>query len=64
MTPAPTDPTPPFPATPIQPELLAWARQTLDADAFTAEVRAVEASGGVPFEAVIAAVETAVRGES
>lgn len=64
MTPNPTEPTGPFPTTPVPPELLAWARQTFDADAFAAEVREVEVSGGVPFEVVIAAVEAAVRGES
>ncbi len=47
MTPTPIDPTPPFLATPVPPELLAWVGQT--SDAFAAEMRAVEASGGVPF---------------
>lgn len=56
MTPTPIDPTGPFPVTPVPPELLAWARQTFDADAFAAEVRDIEVSGGVPFEVVIAAV--------
>ena len=64
MTPLPVGQAGPFPVTPVPPELLAWAQQTLDADAFAAEVQAVEASGGVPFEAVIAAVEAAVRDES
>lgn len=64
MTPSPTDPTPPFPVTPVPPDLLAWARQTFDADAFVAEVRAVQASGGVPFDEVIAAVEASMRAKS
>lgn len=64
MPPLPPDRAAPFPVTPVPPELLAWVRQTLDADAFEGEVRAVEASGGVPSEAVLAAVEAAVRGES
>ena len=64
MPPPLTDQAAPFPVTPVPPELLAWAQQTLDVDAFVAEVRAVEASGGVPFEVVIAAVEAAVRDES
>ncbi len=62
--PTPNDPTPPFPITPVPPELLAWAQQTLDVEEFMAELRELEASGGVTFEEVIAAVEAAVRGES
>ena len=64
MTPDPIEPTPPFVVTPVPPVLLAWARQTLDAEAFEAEVQAMQASGGLPFEVVIAAVEAAVRGDS
>ena len=63
MTPDPIEPTPPFDFTPVPPILLAWARQTLDVEAFEAEVRAAQASGGVPYEVVIAAVEAAVRGD-
>ena len=54
----------PFPVTPVPPELLAWVKQTLDADEFEAEVRQVAASGGVSFEVLIAAVEMAMRDES
>ena len=64
MTPDPIEPTPPFVVTPVPPVLLAWVRQTPDAEAFEAEVQAMQASGGVPFEAVIVAVEAAVRGDS
>ena len=60
MTPPPDDPPPPFVVTPVPPDLLAWVRQTLDADALEAEVRAVEATGGVPFDEVIAAVEASM----
>ena len=61
MAPAPSEPTPPFVVTPVPPVLLACVRQTLDADALAAEVQAAQASGGVPFEVVISAVEAAVR---
>ena len=64
MTPDPIEPTPPFVVTPVPPVLLAWVRQTLDPEALEAEFKAAQASGGVPFEAVIAAVEAAVRAEA
>ena len=60
----PEDDGPPFEITPVPPELLAYARQTLDIDAIEAEIREVLAGGGVPFEHVIAAVEAAMREES
>jgi hypothetical protein len=60
--PIPIDPTPPFPVTPVSPELLAWARQTLDVEAFMAEVEETLATGGVPFDELIAAVEAAACG--
>ena len=63
MTPNSADTDAPFPVTPVPPELLAWARQTLDADAVEAELRAVLSSGGVPFEQVFDAVEAVVRAE-
>lgn len=62
MTPDSIDPpTPPFPVTPVSPELLAWAQQTLDVEAFMAEVEQTRATGGVSFDELIAAVEAAVR---
>lgn len=64
MPPPDTDQAAPFPITPVPPELLAWLKQTLDADEFEAEVRQVAASGGVSFEVLIAAVEAAMRDES
>ena len=51
----------PFPREPIPPELLAWARQTLDAQEFLEEVREIEATGGRTFESLIAEVEVVVR---
>ena len=64
MSTPPPDQVAPFPITPVPPELLAWVKQTLDADEFEAEVRRVAASGGVSFEVLIAAVEAAMRDES
>ena len=61
MTPPPDDQGAPFPVTPVPPELLAYARQTLDIDAIESEIREVMATGGVPFEVVIAEVEAAMR---
>ena len=46
---------------PIPPELLAWARQTFDAQEFLDGVHEIEATGGRTFEALIAAVEAQVR---
>jgi len=57
--PAPAEmPTP----TPVPPELLAWARQTFDAQEFLEGVREIEATGGRTFESLIAEVEAQVRG--
>jgi hypothetical protein len=61
--PIPQDPVPaPVPAPiPVPPELLAWAKQTLDVQAFLEEVRETQATGGHTFESVIAAVEAVMR---
>jgi len=48
--------------TPVPPELLAWARQTFDAQEFLEGVREIEATGGRTFESLIAEVEAQVRG--
>ena len=48
------------PPEPIPPELLAWARQTFDAQEFLDGVREIEATGGRSFESLIAAVEDLV----
>ena len=50
--------------TPVHPDLLAFARQTLDLEAFEAEIEVMLAGGGHTFEEVMAAVEAAVRGEA
>jgi hypothetical protein len=50
-----------IPREPIPPELLAWARQTLDVEEFLAEVQQTVATGGVPFEQIVAEVKSIVR---
>lgn len=61
--PTPQEPVPSVPVpTPVSPELLAWARQTFDANEFLEGVRDIEANGGEPLESFIAAVEAAARG--
>jgi hypothetical protein len=45
----------------IPPEILAWARQTLDEEEFLAHVREIEAKGGLRLEDFIAEVEARVR---
>lgn len=58
----PQEPMPSMPApVPVSPELLAWARQTFDAQEFLEEVREIEATGGRTFESLIAEVEAVVR---
>jgi hypothetical protein len=52
----PAEPTSPaeVPApVPVPPELLAWARQTFDAEAFLREVREIEATGGHTLESFL-----------
>ena len=43
----PDPPNPPFPIEPVPPELLEYARQTFNLEEFLAELREVEAEGGV-----------------
>lgn len=45
----------------MPPELLAFAQQTFNMDEFEEEVRQIRAGNGVPFEVLIAEVETLVR---
>ncbi|MFO0797375.1 MAG: hypothetical protein U0804_07840 [Gemmataceae bacterium] len=53
MPPTPADlPTPPA-GEPVPPDLLAWARQTFDADEFLQQVRQIESTGGCTFESFI-----------
>ena len=62
--PLPDDRGAPFPVTPVSPDLLAWAQQTFDVDAFMAEMRETEANGGASFEDVLAAVKSGMRDDS
>ncbi len=57
----PTESPIPFPHEPIPPDLLAWARQTFDAEEFLEGVREIEATGGRTFESLIAEVEAVVQ---
>ncbi len=52
----PTPFEPPSPM-PIPPDLLAWARQTFDAEEFLEGVREIEATGGFTLDSFIAEVE-------
>jgi hypothetical protein len=56
MKPDPPDPSEPFP-----PEILAWARQTLDEEEFLAHIREMDATGGLRLEDFIAELEARVR---
>jgi hypothetical protein len=46
---------------PITPEVIEWAKQTFDEDAFWADMRAIEEGGGVGIEEIIADIEAIVR---
>ena len=59
----PLDPPAPFEYEPVHPDLLAWARQTFDAEEFSREVREIQETGGVPAEQVLAEVEAIVFGK-
>ena len=47
-------PEPPFAFDPVHPDLLAWARQTLDAEEFIREMREIQRTGGCSIEDVLA----------
>ncbi len=51
----------PFPRERIPPEILEWARQTLDEAEFLAHVREIEATGGVRLEDFIAELEARAK---
>jgi hypothetical protein len=51
----------PFPRERIPPDILEWARQTLDEAEFLAHVREIEATGGVQLEDFIAELEARAR---
>jgi hypothetical protein len=51
----------PFPREPIPPDLLEWARQTFDEEEFMAQVREIEAMGGLQLEDFLHEVEARAR---
>jgi hypothetical protein len=61
MKPDPSNPPEPFPRETIPPEMLAWARQTFDEAEFLADIREIEATGGVRLEDFITEVEARAR---
>ncbi len=61
MKPNPSDQSEPFPREKIPPELLEWARQTFDEAEFLAQVREIEATGGVRLEDFITELEARAR---
>lgn len=61
----PTDPTPPTDPpvpVPVPPDLLAWARQTLDIEEVEEQIRQIEQTGGKRLEDFIDELEAVVRG--
>ena len=63
MKPDQVNPSAPFPREPVPADLLEWARQTFDEAEFLAQVRDIEATGGLPLEAFITEVERKARGQ-
>jgi hypothetical protein len=61
MKPDKPDQPEPFPREPIPPEILEWARQTFNEEEFLAELREIEATGGLRLEDFIAEVEARAR---
>ncbi len=57
MPPTPPDSDSPLAPRPIHPDLLAWARQTLDVEEVLREVREIELTGGHSLESVIREIE-------
>ena len=61
MNPDPSQPSEPFPREKIPPDLLEWARQTLDVEDFLKQLREIEQTGGLALEDFIAEVEARAR---
>jgi hypothetical protein len=61
MKPDPSNPLEPFPRERIPPDILEWARQTLDEAEFLAHVREMEATGGVQLQDFIAELEARAK---
>lgn len=60
--PTPTDPNPGFVIYPVHPDLLAYARQTFDLEAYMKDLREMQEAGGYPLESFIGEIEAIVRG--
>jgi hypothetical protein len=63
MKPNQPNPSEPFPRERIPPEMLEWARQTFDEEEFLAQIREIEATGGLALDDFIAEVEKRARGK-
>jgi hypothetical protein len=63
MQPNPSECTPPFPVEPISPDLLAWARQTLDVPELMDQIRLVQSEGGFSLESFVAELEERACGK-
>jgi hypothetical protein len=63
MNPDPSNPREPFSRDTIPPEMLAWARQTFDEEEFLADIREMEATGGVQLEDFLAELEGRARAQ-
>lgn len=50
-----------IPRSPLSPEIIEWARQTIDMDDFMAQVREIESTGGRELKDFIADIEAAAR---
>jgi hypothetical protein len=50
-----------FPRDTVPPEIVEWARQTFDQAEFLAQVREIEATGGLQLEDFIAELEARAR---
>jgi len=61
MNPGPSNQSEPFPCERISPEILEWARQTLEEEEFLTRIREVEATGGVRLEDFIAELEARAK---
>jgi hypothetical protein len=63
MNPESTNPPEPFAREAIPAELLAWARQTFDEQEFLADIRDIEATGGVRLEDFLPELEARARAQ-
>ena len=61
MNPGQSNQSEPFPRERISPEILEWARQTLEEEEFLTRIREIEATGGVQLEDFIAELEARAK---